>query len=129
MALIFNIRIKQPAKICFILSFTCICLVDLFVLQAQTKGTSPSNVSRPNVIFILSDDQGVSDLNCYGSKDLVTPNIDRLAANGVRFSQFYAAAPVCSPSRAALLTGRYPQRAGLTGNASSTEGVAGMPAE
>ncbi|HTE26660.1 sulfatase-like hydrolase/transferase [Flavitalea sp.] len=90
---------------------------------------SNDKVTKPNVIFILSDDQGVSDLNCYGSKDLITPNLDKLASNGVRFSQFYAAAPVCSPSRAALLTGRFPQRAGLASNASSNEGIAGMPGE
>ena len=89
------------------------------VLQAQSP--------KPNVILILSDDQGVSDLNCYGSKDLFTPNLDNLATNGVRFTRFYAAAPVCSPSRASMLTGRFPQRAGLTGNASSQEGTPGMP--
>ncbi len=83
---------------------------------------------RPNVILIYSDDQGYSDLNCYGSTDLYTPNLDKLAGRGVRFTEFYAAAPVCSPSRAALLTGRVPQRAGLSDNASSKEGVAGMPA-
>jgi arylsulfatase A len=74
---------------------------------------------RPNVIVILSDDQGSVDAGCYGAKDLLTPNIDALAARGVRFTQFYAAAPVCSPSRAGLLTGRYPLRCGITGNASS----------
>ena len=85
---------------------------------------------RPNVIFILSDDQGSIDLNCYGAKDLFTPNLDRLAAEGVRFTQFYAAASVCSPSRAAILTGRYPHRAGLPQNAPSHPGGAGgMPGE
>jgi arylsulfatase A len=74
---------------------------------------------KPNVIVIVTDDQGAMDVGCYGAKDLVTPNMDALAARGVRFTQFYAAAPVCSPSRAALLTGRYPLRAGLTGNAAS----------
>ncbi len=64
---------------------------------------------RPNVLLILSDDQGSIDLNCYGAHDLATPCLDTLAQHGVRFTQFYAAAPVCSPSRAALLTGRYPQ--------------------
>ncbi|RYZ45474.1 MAG: sulfatase, partial [Sphingobacteriales bacterium] len=82
----------------------------------------------PNVILIYSDDQGSLDLNIYGAKDLATPNLDRLARNGVRFSQFYPASPVCSPSRASLLTGRYPQRAGLVDNASGNYGSgAGMP--
>ena len=72
---------------------------------------------RPNVIVIYSDYQGAIDLNCYGSKDLETPNIDRFAKNGVMFTQFYAS-PVCSPSRASLLTGLTPQRAGLPNNTS-----------
>lgn len=77
---------------------------------------------KPNVILIYTDDQGTLDLNIYGAKDLHTPNIDALARKGVRFTQFYAAAPVCSPSRASLLTGRYPQRAGLATNAASDKG-------
>lgn len=108
-------------------SFTvaCICAGVLLVQSAAAQ----EQQKKPNVIVIYSDDQGVSDLNCYGSKDLHTPNLDKLASEGVRFTQFYAAAPVCSPSRAALLTGKVPQRAGLAGNASSSEGVAGMPAD
>ena len=81
------------------------------------------------MIVILTDDQGSVDAACYGAKDLITPNMDRLAARGVRFTQFYSAAPVCSPSRAGLLTGRYPLRAGLLGNASSRPGGPGMPTE
>lgn len=71
---------------------------------------------KPNVIFIMSDDQGSVDANCYGAKDLVTPGIDALAARGVRFTQFYSAAPVCSPSRAGMLTGRYPWLVGMPNN-------------
>lgn len=83
---------------------------------------------KPNILLIVTDDQGAVDAGCYGAKDLVTPNIGALAARGVRFTQFYAAAPVCSPSRAGLLTGRYPLPAGLTGNASSQRGgKAAMP--
>lgn len=85
--------------------------------------------TRPNVIMILSDDQGSIDANCYGATDLQTPAIDQLAREGVRFTQFYAAAPVCSPSRAGFLTGRVPQRAGVPGNVSSSKGHAGMPSE
>ena len=84
---------------------------------------------KPNVIVILTDDQGTLDAGCYGSADLQTPNIDALASRGVRFTQFYAAAPVCSPSRAGLLTGRYPVRAGMPGNAPSERGKPGMPPE
>ena len=81
----------------------------------------------PNVILIYADDQGSVDLNCYGSKDLYTPHLDQLAKEGIRFSQFYSAAPVCSPSRAAVLTGRFPQHAGVPGNVSSQQGHEGMP--
>jgi arylsulfatase A len=84
---------------------------------------------QPNVILIYTDDQGSVDVNCYGAKDLITPSLDDLAIRGVRFTQFYAAAPVCSPSRAAMLTGRVPQRAGVPGNVSSMHGKSGMPAE
>ncbi len=84
---------------------------------------------QPNVIIILTDDQGSIDLNSYGAKDLHTPNIDQLAKEGVKFTQFYASAPLCSPSRAALLTGLNPHAAGLPNNASSMEGVAGMPTD
>jgi arylsulfatase A-like enzyme len=84
---------------------------------------------RPNVVLILTDDQGTIDLNCYGAHDLATSHLDALAGRGVRFTQFYAGAPVCSPSRASVMTGRYPQRAQLTGNAPSHRGGAGMPSE
>ncbi|MEM7391367.1 MAG: sulfatase-like hydrolase/transferase [Verrucomicrobiota bacterium] len=80
---------------------------------------------RPNVIIIFTDDQGSIDAGCYGAKDLETPGIDLLAENGVRFTQFYAASPVCSPSRAGLLTGRYPGLTGLGGNAPSIPGQKG----
>jgi arylsulfatase A len=79
----------------------------------------------PNVIVIMADDLGSVDLGCYGTRDLHTPHIDALAERGVRFSQFYAAAPVCSPSRAGLLTGRWPVRAGVPTNCASQAGAAG----
>ncbi|MCG8583230.1 MAG: sulfatase-like hydrolase/transferase [Pirellulales bacterium] len=83
---------------------------------------------KPNVIVIYTDDQGSVDTHLYGAKDLVTPHMDALAKAGVRFTQMYAPAPVCSPSRAGLLTGRYPKRAGMANNAPSGKGGAGMPA-
>ncbi len=69
----------------------------------------------PNVIIVFTDDQGYQDLSCFGSPDIKTPNIDRMAEQGRRFTDFYVAAPVCSASRAALLTGCYPQRVGIQG--------------
>ncbi|MEP4077344.1 sulfatase [Haloferula sp.] len=68
---------------------------------------------KPNVIFILMDDMGYSDVSCYGATKVKTPNIDRMAAQGLKFTDFHTAASICSPSRAAFLTGGYPQRAGL----------------
>jgi arylsulfatase A-like enzyme len=70
--------------------------------------------AKPNVIVILIDDMGQRDCGCYGSNYFKTPNIDKLAKEGLRFTQAYAACPVCSPTRAALMTGRYPQRTGIT---------------
>ncbi|UCE46779.1 MAG: sulfatase-like hydrolase/transferase [Phycisphaerales bacterium] len=90
---------------------------------------SRSSARKPNVVLIFTDDQGSIDVNCYGAEDLYTENLDRLAAQGTRFTQFYVGAAVCSPSRAALLTGRYPRRAGLLGNAPSHKGRKGMPSE
>lgn len=69
---------------------------------------------RPNVVLIVADDLGCADLGCYGSRFHRTPALDRLAAEGVRFAQAYAACPVCSPTRAALMTGKYPARLHLT---------------
>ena len=70
-------------------------------------------MTKPNIIVIMTDDQGYGDLGCMGAKDLATPNLDALAASGARFQCMYSNSPVCSPSRAALLTGRYPGYAGV----------------
>ena len=102
----------------------------LLIVLLLGVGEMPAYGQRkPNVIIILTDDQGSVDVNCYGAKDLHTPHMDDLARKGVRFTQFYVAAPVCSPSRASMLTGLNPHAAGLPGNASSAEGHAGMPAD
>ena len=83
----------------------------------------------PNVVIFYADDMGFGDLGCYGCTDIKTPSLDALARAGVRLTNYYSAAPVCSPSRAALVTGRYPQRAGVPGNVSSSPGDAGMPTD
>ena len=69
--------------------------------------------SKPNVIVIYADDLGYGDLACFGHPTIKTPHLDQMAAEGMKFTQFYSAAPVCTPSRAALLTGRYPIRSGM----------------
>ena len=79
---------------------------------AQTR--TPAR--KPNFVIFLADDLGCHDIGAWGARDLKTPNIDALAASGARFTNWYAAAPVCAPSRAALLTGRYPIRAGVPDN-------------
>ena len=74
-----------------------------------------SNIEKkPNIIFILLDDFGYTDLGCYGSKFYETPNIDRLASQSIKFTDAYAACPVCSPTRASIMTGRYPVNTGIT---------------
>jgi arylsulfatase A-like enzyme len=100
----------------------------IFLMGMMMCTISSMAQKHPNVIVIYSDDQGAIDLNCYGSKDLETPNIDKLARSGTMFTNFYAS-PVCSPSRASLLTGLNPQRAGLPGNASELNDAVGMPTD
>src|SRR5690349_10601393 len=69
---------------------------------------------RPNVVLILADDLGVNDLHCYGREDHATPNLDRLASEGARFTSAYCSLSICSASRAGLLTGRWPARLHIT---------------
>src|SRR6187200_2933705 len=84
---------------------TCSC----FLASALQAAPSPT----PNIVFILVDDMGYADLGCMGSKDIRTPHIDRIAAEGVKLTNFYANAPVCTPTRCAFITGRWQQRVGF----------------
>lgn len=88
----------------------------VFVLVLDLNPVLSLDPERPNFVLIMVDDLGIGDLGCYGNKTLKTPHIDRLAAEGARLTQHIAAAPLCSPSRAAFLTGRYPVRSGVVGD-------------
>jgi arylsulfatase A len=85
------------------------------LLATSVAAQAPPVAPRPNVVFILADDLGYGDLGSYGAGDIATPNIDRLAHEGLRFTDFYSVGNTCSPSRAALMTGRYPARSGVNG--------------
>lgn len=102
-----------------VLSCTLLGVIHLHAQNSSNK--------KPNVIIIYTDDQGAIDLGSYGAKDIFSPNLDKLAKEGTRFTQAYVAAPVCAPSRAALLTGKYPQNAGVSGNTSASPGSHGLP--
>ena len=78
--------------------------------QSESGNADNKSARQPNIVILLTDDQGYGDMKCYGSPHLQTPNLDRLAAEGTRFTNFYAGAAASTPSRAALLTGRYAER-------------------
>ena len=89
--------------------------IGLFGMTAGYASGSPdAQIQKPNIVFILTDDMGWKDLGCYGNSFSETPNIDSLAKSGIRFTQAYAACPVSSPTRASILTGKYPARLQLT---------------
>jgi arylsulfatase A-like enzyme len=95
---------------------------------AACTNSQPDAAPAPltNILMIYCDDLGYGDLGCFGNQVIRTPNIDRLAVNGMKFTAFYSASPVCSPSRAALLTGRIPQRMGIN-NVFFPRSFTGMP--
>lgn len=88
----------------------------LVIAAALLSGFTASAADRPNVVLMMADDLGYHDLSCYGSDRIRTPELDRMASEGVRLTSFYAGCTVCTPSRMALLTGAYPRRAGWPGS-------------
>ncbi len=104
------------------------CLAAFFALHifAHSSLAQTSTDTVPNIVFIFADDMGYGDLGCYGATDIETPNIDRIAQNGIKFTEFYSVSPVCSPSRYGLMTGRYPVRDGIQGGVFFPESWTGM---
>src|SRR3989440_9813781 len=93
------------------LAYLLICLL---TVSPQGRAAEPLKTKSPNILFILCDDLGINDPRCYGRQDHRPPNLDRLAQQGMRFTSAYCAQPICSPSRAAILTGKAPARLHLT---------------
>ncbi len=96
----------------FLLSVCCLELTHAEGNLKEARPTQPKE-AQPNFIIIFTDDQGYNDLGCFGSQTIKTPNLDQMAKEGRKLTSFYVASPVCTPSRAALLTGCYPKRVGL----------------
>ncbi|MEX2592460.1 MAG: sulfatase-like hydrolase/transferase, partial [Anditalea sp.] len=93
-----------------LMALSYLLLIVSFCTYAQEK-----RAQKPNILLILTDDQGYHDVSYYGTEDIQTPNIDQIAAEGMRFDNFYANSPVCSPTRAALLSGIYQDQVGVPG--------------
>jgi len=111
-------------------AFLCTVLLwSLMTLPANS--TLGANLQKPNVVIIFADDLGYGDLGCFGNPTIRTPNLDRMAAEGQKWTQFYAAASVCTPSRAGLLTGRLPIRNGMCGQRRVLfpDSIGGLPAD
>jgi arylsulfatase A len=119
-----NLRIKLY-KTCLTL-----CVLALLVLQSCINNkTEEQSLTQPNIIYILADDLGYGDLACYGQTKFETPNLDRLAAEGMLFTQHYAGSTVCAPSRSALLTGQHTGHTPIRGNSEvQPEGQMALPA-
>ena len=96
-----------------VISILCIVLA-ILAFNAKSDAAESRQAARMNIVMIFIDDMGWGDFSCFGNSAAKTPNIDRLAAEGIRFEQFYVNAPICSPSRCALTTGQYPQRWQIT---------------
>jgi len=82
----------------------------------QPKKNNNNSIKLPNIIYIYADDLGYGELGCYGQQRIKTPNLDRMAKEGMRFTQHYSSAPVCAPSRAMLMTGKHGGHAYIRGN-------------
>ena len=96
------------------LKFALVAVASSILLSFESAIRARTASGQPNIVLILADDLGINDLACYGRSDHHTPNLDRLASQGMRFTCAYTAQPICSPSRAAIMTGKCPARLNLT---------------
>jgi arylsulfatase A len=111
------------SRTCF---YTSLLLSAALLAPQEATSSAAAPGRRPNIVVMLADNLGYGDVGCYGNPAIKTPNIDRLAGQGVRLTDFYVASPTCTVSRASLLTGRYPQRNGLTWQLSVEENRSGI---
>ncbi len=108
-----NFKMNRREFIKFAIGGTAVVVMSNY--GCSVGESSKAITKRPNIILIMADDLGYGDVGCYGSKKIQTPNIDALARGGMKFTDYHSNCPVCSPTRAALLTGRYQQRCGIEG--------------
>ncbi|WP_246114298.1 arylsulfatase [Rubripirellula tenax] len=114
-----RVSFRRPLGRCLAFSFVKWAILTTVLLDAASL--SADSPSRPNIIFILTDDLGYGDLGCYGQKLIATPRLDRMAAEGIRFTDFYAGNSVCAPSRSVLMTGQHTGHTHVRGNASGPD--------
>ena len=103
--------------------------VGIVIAAASICAAAAAKAELPNIVIIFNDDQGYQDLGCFGSPNIKTPRVDQMAAEGMKFTSFMVASSVCSPSRAALLTGCYPNRVGVPRVLFPDRGKGGLPPE
>ena len=113
--------LKQTFRNCLIMTL-CFIAFSQSAFATLSSNNKETRKDRPNIVFILADDLGYGELGCYGQQKIKTPNIDQLAANGIRFTQHYTGAPVCAPARCVLLTGQHLAHAEIRGNKDSGNG-------
>ena len=105
--------VKESRSHCTRRGFLFRAAASSFILSERFSFLERNEGRKPNVVYIFADNLGYGELGCYGNQVIKTPNIDKIAAEGVRFTDFYVTCPACTPSRSGLITGRYPQRNGL----------------